>query len=125
LEARAPRATGSSLYAEQLVKVEKEQELLKQQLALEAQRTTELTEIVQAHDAELDRIFKPDGDYYTIRGYAKLKGLKTLAVKEAAKLGRMATRLSKQLDLTVEKMSDPRYGEVGCYSEIVLSQIFQ
>jgi hypothetical protein len=104
-------------------KLQIEQELLKQQLALEAQRTDELKELVQSHDAELERVFKPNGDYYTVRGYAKLKGF-SVSISDANKLGRKASSLSRTKGVPIEKMKDPRYGEVGCYSEHVLNEIF-
>jgi hypothetical protein len=104
-------------------KIQAEQQLLRQQLALEAQRTDELQAIVRQHEAELERIYKPDGDYYTIRGYANLKGF-NVSVSEANSLGRKASSLSKSNGIPIEKMKDPRYGTVGCYAQRILKQVF-
>lgn len=108
--------------AEQLVEVERKQKELEEKQKLESQRTDELNDRVKQHDAELERIFKPDGDYFSIRGYAKLKGY-NLTIKEAKAFGRKASKLSKDQGYSKEKITDPRYGEVGCYSEYILAQV--
>lgn len=108
--------------AKQLVKIERKQKELEEKQKLEAQRTNELQERINQHDAELERIFKPDGDYFTIRGYAKLKGI-SLTTKEANFYGRKASKLSKEKGYKKEKVKDPRYGSVNCYSEHILKQI--
>jgi hypothetical protein len=109
----------------QIDKVEKEQALMKQQMALEAQRIDNIQELVEQHDNELDRIFKPDGDYYTVRGYANKMGIKHLTISEANRLGRKASKYCKQEGIPTDKMDDPRYGYVNCYPERVLSMIFE
>jgi|GEM_PF-3526038 len=109
---------------QELKKVQADLELLKQRTALESQRTDHLQEVVEQLDAELERIFKPDGDYYTIRAYAKIIGLKTLSLTEAKALGKKATQLSKEKGVTIDQLPDPRYGTVGCCSEHILAEIF-
>ena len=110
--------------AENQARLAAEQELLKQQVALEAQKTEHLEEMVEQLDAEVGRIFKPDGDYYTIRGYAILKGIKNLSLTEAKELGKQASSLSRSKGVSIDKMQDPRYGMVGCYSQYILEEVF-
>jgi phage regulator Rha-like protein len=98
--------------------------IVENRVALEAQRTTELEAIVRQHDAELDRVFNPDGNYYTIRGYASLKGL-NVNITDAKEYGKIATRLSLEKGYKKDSISDPRYGEVGAYSERILEQVFK
>jgi hypothetical protein len=79
---------------------------------------------VHQHDQEIGRIFKPDGDFYSIRGYANLIGFKHLTITQANKLGRKASSLSRSKGISIDKLPDPRYGEVNCYSEHVLAEVF-
>lgn len=72
---------------------------------------------------ELDRIFKPDGDYFSIRGYASNKNIK-LTLKQANRLGRIAVRISKQEKIAIDKLPDPKYGELNIYHESVLEKVF-
>ena len=98
------------------------QNALEQHQQLEV-RTTNLEELVHQHDGEVDRIFHPDGTYFSIRGYAnKLK--RKLSKKEASGLGRAATKISRQLEISIDKLEDPRYGAVNVYHESVLAQVF-
>jgi len=108
----------------QLVEHERRQKQLEAQLALEATRVDRLLELVEQHDAELDRVFSPNGNYYSILGYVKLKGFRGISTQEAAKLGRLASDLCKKMGLPITKVRDARYGEVGTYPESVLAEIF-
>jgi DNA-damage-inducible protein D len=53
----------------------KEIELIKQRQALEAARIDELAQLTQQHDAEIDRIYSPNGHYFSVIGYARNRGL--------------------------------------------------
>lgn len=108
--------------AQQLVDIEHKQLQLERQLSLESQRTDSLESLVTQHDAELDRIFNANGHYYSIMGYCSLFG-KPIAVSEASALGRRATKLCKENGYSVVPISDPRFGKVNSYPEVVLSQI--
>ncbi len=92
-------------------------------LALEAQRLDRHEELLSQHNAEIDRIFNPDGRYYTIRGYASLIGF-NLTMSEAKALGKQATKLSKDMGLKIDKLPDPRYGSVNTYSDRILQILF-
>jgi hypothetical protein len=84
---------------------------------------SDLEELVHQHDGEIERIFHPDGKYFSIRGYSK-KLKKQLSKKEASTLGRAATKMSRQLGVAIDKLEDPRYGEVNIYHESILEQVF-
>lgn len=87
------------------------------------QRVDELTELVHQHDGEVDRIFHPDGQYFSIRGYSrKLK--QQVTRQEASEKGRAAAKISRQLGVDIDKLEDPRYGEVNIYHESILEQVF-
>lgn len=74
-------------------------------------------------EAEIGRIFQPDGQYFSIRGWAKQRKIK-VNVEQAKAYGHVASRLSKKLGIPTDKLPDPRYGKVNAYHESVLVQIF-
>jgi hypothetical protein len=88
------------------------------------QKIGQLEELVHQHDGEVDRIFHPDGKFFSIRGWSKLHKIR-VSKQEANDLGRQATKLSKQLGVDIDKLEDPRYGEVNIYHEIILRQVFE
>lgn len=88
-----------------------------------AARTDSLEELVHQHDGEVDRIFHPDGKYFSIRGYSK-KIKQTVTKQEASDKGRAAAKISRQLGIAIDKLEDPRYGEVNIYHESILEQVF-
>lgn len=122
----APQPVSLLDVLETQIKMLREQEArvneLETRIALEAQRNDVIEETIKQHDAELDRVFNPDGSYYTIRGYAKLQKM-TLTLTEAKKYGKLASELSKENGFKVDKVKDPRYGEVNAYSEHILNQL--
>jgi hypothetical protein len=88
------------------------------------ERTDNLEQLVHQHDNEVDRIFHPDGKYFSVRAWAKRNQIR-VSKQEAANLGRQATKLSKQLGIDIDKLEDPRYGEVNIYHEVILRQVFE
>lgn len=62
-------------------------------------------------------------DYFTIAGYASLRGL-NVDVNKAGMLGRKATKLSKEYGYDVSKVRDPRFGTVNSYHVDILKEIF-
>lgn len=97
----------------------KELELVKQQQALEAARVDELVEIVHQHDGEIDRLFSPNGHYFSVLGYARNRGLK-IGTKTASRIGKQCSAYCKAHNITVEKLPDARWGIVGSYPEDVI-----
>ena len=62
-------------------------------------------------------------EYYTVAGYANLRGLK-VDIKKAGILGKKATKISKDLSYNVGRTHDPRFGYVNTYHIEVLFEIF-
>lgn len=83
---------------------------------------SELEQRLDIQDAEIGRIFKPDGQFFSIRGWANHRKVK-INLKQASNYGRVATRLSKQAGIITDKVPDPRYGDVKVYHESILIQI--
>lgn len=65
-------------------------ELIKQQQALESSRLDELTDVVHQHDSEIERLFSPNGDYFSVVGYAKSRKL-SIGLKTASAIGKKCT----------------------------------
>ena len=70
---------------------------------------------------EVKTTTKPD--YFTIVGYANLKGI-TVNLKIASRLGREAARLCKERNLLMDSIPDPRFGVVRLYPQKVVSEVF-
>lgn len=64
-----------------------------------------------------------DDSYYTIAGYASLRGL-NINVNRANMLGRKASKLSKEYGYDVTKTKDPRFGTVNMYHTDILNEVF-
>jgi anti-repressor protein len=62
-------------------------------------------------------------EYFTIMGFAILKNAK-VGLSLAAQLGQKAKRICVQRGYQVDKVNDPRFGQVGCYPKDVLEEVF-
>lgn len=65
-----------------------------------------------------------DDSYYTIAGYASLRGL-NINVNRANMLGRKASKLSREYGYEISKTKDPRFGLVNLYHTDILSEVFR
>lgn len=63
-------------------------------------------------------------DYYTIAGYASLRGIK-VDLSKAGILGKKATKLSTELGYDIGKTHDPRFGRVNTYHIEVLGEVLE
>ncbi|WP_309729946.1 KilA-N domain-containing protein [Chamaesiphon sp. OTE_75_metabat_556] len=100
---------------------DRELKFIKQQQALEAARIDELTQLTHQHDGEIDRIFNPDGHYFSVIGYASLHGLK-IGRESAKAIGSKCSAYCRKNGISIEKLTDPRFGTVGSYPESVIAQ---
>lgn len=62
-------------------------------------------------------------DYYTVAGYASLRGL-NVDVKRANVLGRRASKLSREYSLEINKAHSEVFGAVNTYHVDVLCEVF-
>jgi len=63
-------------------------------------------------------------DYFSITGYASLRGLRIDGSK-ANLLGRKASQLSRDYCVDIGKVTDPRFGQVNTYHLDVLKEVFK
>lgn len=65
-----------------------------------------------------------DKNFYTIAGYANLKGFKGISRKLASDIGRKASGLSRRRGYEIGDEYDARYGKVHTYHEDMLKEVF-
>ena len=82
------------------------------------------------HDDRIHRVeakqtaFEEGFKFFTIMGYAAYKGFPAISLTEAQQAGRKAAVLSKKQGIPIDKVRDPRFGQVGSYHESVLEDVF-
>jgi hypothetical protein len=107
-------------FAKEQAEIKAKQIQLEAKLALEAQRTADLEQLVRQHDSEIDRIFNPNGHYFSVIGYARNQGLQ-MSKELAQSIGKKCTKYCRDNNIEVSKLSDPRWGSVGSYPEDVIA----
>lgn len=100
---------------------DKELQTIKRQQTLEAARIDELAQLTHQHDGEIDRIFNPNGHYFSVMGYARNRGLE-MGIESAKAIGSKCSAHCRRNGISVEKLTDPRFGTVGSYPESVIEQ---
>lgn len=70
------------------------------------------------------KITTHDDNYFTVAGYASLRGL-NVNVNRANMLGRKASKLSREYGYDVSKTKDPRFGTVNLYHTDILNEVFR
>lgn len=94
-------------------------------MAQELDKQAKAVEEVKADMKRLEaKITTSPNEYYTIAGYANLKG-KKIDVTKANQLGRYAANLSRKYGYDIGRVSDPRYGAVNSYHMDVLRDAFR
>lgn len=91
--------------AQYLVNIEKRQQQLEQRI----------------HETEAKLTTRPE--YFTIAGYATLNKM-YVNLAMASKLGMHARNICKRNGYAMDKIPDPRFGEVNTYPKQVLKQVF-
>jgi len=100
-------------------------ELLQQQVAFAIEQEKRLDKVeqdIKRIEAKTDAQTNKTG-YYSILAYCKVNNI-TLPVSITMDLGKKASKLSKNLGITIGKIADERWGSVGSYAEEVLDEIF-
>lgn len=97
------------------INVENERRILSLQ-----KENKEIKEQVSLIDARITT--RPD--YFSVVGYASLNKI-NIGMEKAKSLGKKASLLCKQMKAEIDKVSDPRFGEVNSYPRLVLKEVFQ
>ena len=70
------------------------------------------------------KVSTSNSDYYSVSGYASLKGYKHLDIRKANLIGRLAAKLSKEYGIDIGKVKDERFGSVNIYHIDILNEAF-
>ena len=62
--------------------------------------------------------------YFTVIGYVGYKGLPSVNMSQAQKLGKLAKKLSSERGISIDRVKDQRHGYVGSYHESVLDDVY-
>jgi prophage antirepressor-like protein len=109
------------IQAEAIIALEQRQQRLELEQQLQSQKLAELELLTHQHDAEIDRIFNPNGHYLAVVGYYRKHNLGAIPVQQAAVIGKKATAYCKKHGITVSPVADPRFGLVNTYPEDVIA----
>jgi prophage antirepressor-like protein len=102
--------------------VAQEQVMLKMQLEqqMQSEKIAEIEAITHQHDGEIDRIFNPNGHYFSVMGYFS-KFLKiSISIKKASAIGKRCSQYCRANNIPIEPLTDPRFGSVNSYPEYVI-----
>lgn len=96
-------------------------------LLMYAQQFYEQEQRINAIEGKLreveSKVITHNEDYYTIAGYASLRGL-NVDINRANMLGRKASKVSRKYGYDIGKVQDPRFGTVNTYHVDVLKCVF-
>jgi outer membrane murein-binding lipoprotein Lpp len=125
LEAEGPTLSNPimNMIVQQAIQYDKlEQE--QQRLAAQLQLNTSLISTTTARmDSLENKVGAMEPQFYTIKAYANIVGTR-VDDREAARLGKMAVRLSKDAGIDIGKAKDSVFGFVNRYHESILEQVF-
>ena len=112
---------------QQLQLTPSEQLLQSVQLTVDLEKKQKRLEVGHIeHDRRLEMIeaqMKEDPGYFAITGYAKLVG--TFVDMDLAKrLGKEASKLSRDLGVTISKVKHTQFGLINAYHESILEKVF-
>ena len=106
-------------------------QILETQLAIMKEHEARLLEVQNKQTVQEEKIKNieakistSNSDYYSVSGYASLKGFKHLDIRKANLIGRLAAKLSKEYGVDIGKVKDERYGNVNIYHIDILHEAF-
>lgn len=106
-------------------------QILETQLAIMKEHELKLIEMQNKQTVQEEKIkdieakiSTSNSDYYSVSGYASLKGFKHLDIRRANLIGRLAAKLSREYGIDIGKVKDERYGNVNIYHIDILHEAF-
>lgn len=61
-------------------------------------------------------------DYYSIIGWCSLHHIK-VSISDANRLGRLCAKASREQSIAIDKIHDPRFGQINAYHKDILTEI--
>lgn len=107
-------------------------DILKQQIILMEEQEKKLKVIEQTQTKQTQKLLEIESkvktsgsDFYSVSGYANLKGYKNIDVHKANLIGKYAAKLSREYDYEIGKVKDERFGQVNIYHIDMLLEAFK
>jgi phage anti-repressor protein len=97
---------------------------IEEMIIAQAQSSLEAKRQMSALEKRVDQIeakATTQPNYFTVMGYAVVT---KIGMSMAGQLGKKAALLCKQYNYPIDKIYDPRFGQVGSYPEEILKQVF-
>lgn len=97
-------------------------EVERKQAALEVEQTEQANRIATT-ERRLDQI-ETATDHFTCVGYARWAKQTSIDLKDAADLGRRASKRCRELGIPITKIPDPRFGYVNQFPKAILDEVW-
>ena len=94
-----------------------------QRLVDQERRLSEINDRVKLIECK-QQAFEDGIRYFTVIGYVGYKGLPSVNMTQAQKLGKIAKKLSVDRNVSIDRVKDQRHGYVGSYHETVLDDAY-
>jgi phage anti-repressor protein len=94
-----------------------------QMLVDHERRVAEIEDRVKRVECK-QQAFEDGVRYFTVIGYVGYKGLPSVNMSQAQKLGKLAKKLSIERGISVDRVKDQRHGYVGAYHESILDDVY-
>lgn len=94
-----------------------------QRLVDQERRLAEINDRVKRIECK-QQAFEDGIRYFTVIGYVGYKGLPSVNMTQAQKLGKIAKKLSVERNVSMDRVKDQRHGYVGSYHETVLDDAY-
>ena len=99
-------------------------------LLQQAQMMVEIERKSREHEDRIKRIeckqqaFEDGIRYFTVIGYVGYKGLPSVNLSQAQKIGKVAKQLSVERGLSIDRVRDQRHGLINSYHETILDDAY-
>jgi len=85
---------------------------------LQQQNTKDIKVLQSQMDAFINH-----NDYFTVVGFANLVGQK-ISLNDAIKIGKIASKISREREVPIGSVTDPRFGKINTYHKTILAEAF-
>lgn len=123
IKSQKPMTAMQMLEAQLVIMKEQEEKMLRLEAEQRGLATKQTETDIKLNMIEA-KVTTSNSDYYSVSGYASLKGHRHLDVRRANLIGRLAAKLSREYDIEVGKVKDERYGQVNTYHIDILNEAF-
>lgn len=123
---KSERAKQFRDWAEDLILKKTQPQTQAEMILAQAQFMVDQERKTKEIETRLDKVEakqKTNPEYFSVVGYASLKKV-TVNMRHAAAIGRKCSALCRKRNLPIDKITDPRFGEINTYHQSVLEEVF-